>query len=354
MKRIISLLITVLMIGSLIVSCGQKPSEPQQPTGTPQVTGTPTPEKKMIVAMVTDTGGLGDKSFNDLAWKGITKFVEENGDEAESKVAQSKQPEDYQPNLTSMAEAGVDITFAVGYLFEKALGEVADANKDSKFAIIDTVVQKPNVASVTFKEHEGSFLVGVIAAKTTKTNKVGFVGGMTGDLIKKFETGFRAGVKAVNPEIQVLVNYTESFSDAAKGKEAALSQFNSGADVIYHASGGCGLGVIQAAQDKNLWAIGVDQDQSDLAPENVLCSMIKRVDTATYSIAKATLEGKFPGNSVTVLGLKEDGVGYSDNAGNTSAEAKELADKWAKAIVDGKVVVPEKEADLEGFSAKLE
>jgi len=344
MKKLMSLLIAVVMIGALFAGCAPK-------TETKPADTKPAPAKKFVVGMVTDTGGLGDKSFNDLAWKGIEKFVGESGDKADKKVAQSKQPEDYQPNLSSMAEAKVDLTCAVGYLFEKALGAVADQYKDSKFCVIDTAVSKPNVASVLFKEQEGSFLVGVIAAKTTKTKKVGFVGGMSGELIKRFEVGYRAGVKAVDPSIEVFVNYTESFSDSAKGKEAALSQFNKGADIVYHASGGCGIGVIQAATEKSLWAIGVDQDQSALAPKNVLCSMIKRVDTATYTVAKSASEGKFPGGSVTTLGLKEDGVGYSDNGGNTSKEAKDLADKWAKAIKDGKVVVPDKEDGIKNFTA---
>lgn len=349
MKKFVSLLVAITMIGALLAGCAPKnETKPAESTPAP---ASSQPAKKFVVGMVTDTGGLGDKSFNDSAWKGIEKFVDENKDKTDKKVAQSKQPEDYQPNLSSMAEANVDLTFAVGYLFEKVMGDVADQYKDKKFGIVDTVVNKPNVASITFKENEGSFLVGVIAAKTTKTKKVGFVGGMSGDLIGKFEAGFTAGVRAVDPSIEVLVNYTESFNDAGKGKEAALSQFNKGADVVFHAAGGCGIGVIQAAVDKGLWAIGVDQDQSALAPKNVLCSMIKRVDTGTYTIAKAALEGKFPGGKTTVLGLKEDGVGYSDLAGNTSKEAKDLADKWAKAIKDGKVTVPEKPDEAKKFTA---
>ena len=225
---------------------------------------------------------------------------------------------------------------------------------EQKFAVVDTVILDenekpiPNVASLTFAEHEGSFLVGTIAGLTTKTNKIGFIGGMKFPLIQKFEYGFRAGVKAVNPDAEVIVNYADSFEDSAKGKEIALAQNQMGADVIYHAAGAVGVGLIQAAEEKGFWAIGVDKDQSDLAPENVLCSMIKRVDTATYSITKLVKEGKFEGK-IFVYDLKNDGVGYSDKAGNLTDELKNTADKYKKAIIDGKIVVPSTEEEFNAF-----
>jgi len=297
--------------------------------------------------MITDVGGLGDKSFNDSAWDGMQKAGKELG--AEPKVLQSAKQEDYESNLGNMAQS-VDLSVAVGFLMEKAMQAAADQYPDKKFGIIDTVVQKPNVVSVVFKEHEGSFLVGAIAGLTTKSNVVGFVGGMDFPLIKKFEVGFRAGVASVNPKAKVLVDYTGVFDNPDKGKEVALKQYKQKADVIYHASGACGIGVIQAADEKGFWAIGVDKDQSAESKNNkVLCSMIKRVDVGTYTIAKSFADNTFQGGSQLVLGLKEEGVGYSDNGKNVAAEVAAVADKYKAAVIDGTIVVPTTEDELKAF-----
>jgi basic membrane protein A len=211
-------------------------------------------------------------------------------------------------------------------------------------------VDAPNVASLTFAEHEGSFLVGTIAGTATETDVVGFIGGLKFPLIEKFEYGFRAGVKAVNPDAEVLVNYADSFEDAAKGKEIALVQNQSGADIIFHAAGGVGVGLIQAAEEQDFWAIGVDQDQSRLAPDNVLCSMIKRVDVATFTISEEVINGNFqPG--VRVFDLHNEGVGYSDDAGNLTDELKAVADQYKEMIKAGDFVVPQTADEFEAFEA---
>ncbi|KPU26464.1 hypothetical protein TR13x_09900 [Caloranaerobacter sp. TR13] len=328
-KKIIALLLTTVLVLTLAVGCTSK-------------------TEKVTIGMITDTGGLGDQSFNDSAWDGLARAEKELG--IERKVLESDTADDYLPNLTSFAEENMDLIIGVGFLFSESMKTAAEQFPNQKFAIIDSVVDAPNVASLTFKEEEGSFLVGVIAGLATKTNKIGFIGGMKFPLIEKFEYGFRAGVKAVNPNAEVFVNYAGSFEDAAKGKEIALVQHEKGADVIYHAAGGVGVGLIEAAKEKGFWAIGVDKDQSSLAPENVLCSMVKRVDNATFYVAKAVKEGKFEGKVYT-YGLKEEGVGYSDKAGNLTQELKDAAEKYKKAIIEGKIIVPKTKEEFEAFKA---
>lgn len=328
-KKILSLMLVVMLVGTMLTGCAA-------------------PKEKMVIGMITDTGGLGDQSFNDLAWAGLEKA--EKDFKIERKVLESASADDYQPNLTSFAEEKTSLTIGVGFLFNEAMAAAADKFPDQKFAIIDSVVEKANVASITFAENEGSFLVGVIAGKATKTNKVGFIGGMEFPLIKKFEFGFRAGVKSVNPTAVVLVNYADSFTDAAKGKEIAISQNNQGADVIFHAAGGVGVGLIQAAEELGFQAIGVDQDQSHLAPKNVLVSMVKKVDVAVYEVAKTVNDGTFKGG-IANFNIANEGVGYSDKAGNLTPELKDLADKYSKAIGEGKFTVPGTEEEFNAFVA---
>lgn len=328
-KKIMSLMLVVVLVASMLAGCASS-------------------SEKMVIGMITDTGGLGDQSFNDLAWAGLEKAEKEL--KIERKVLESESADDYLPNLTSFSEEKVNLTIGVGFLFNEAMAQAADKFPEQNFAIVDSVVDKPNVASITFAEHEGSFLVGVIAGMATKTNKVGFIGGMEMPLIKKFEYGFRAGVKTVNPSAEVFVNYADSFEDAAKGKEIAISQHNKGADVIYHAAGGVGVGLIQAAEELNFWAIGVDKDQSALAPKNVLASMNKRVDTAVFGVVKSVVDGTFKGGVLT-FNAANDGVGYSDAAGNLTPELKEAADKYLNAIKEGKFTVPSTEEEFNSFQA---
>jgi basic membrane protein A len=347
-KKGLVLVLALVMVITMFTGCAAPaPAPAAEPT--PAATEAPTeaPKPALSFGMITDVGGLGDKSFNDSAWEGLQKAGKELG--VEPVILQSTKQEDYEANIGNMAQS-VDLSIAVGFLMEQAMKTGSEQYTDKKFGIIDTVVPTPNVMSVTFKEHEGSFLVGVIAGLTTKSNVVGFVGGMEFPLIQKFEYGFRAGVASVNPKAKVLVNYTGAFDNPDKGKEIALAQFKQKADVIYHASGACGIGVIQAADEKDFWAIGVDQDQSAVSKNNkVLCSMIKRVDVGTYTIVKAFADNKFEGGKAIELGAKEDGVGYSDNGNNLTAELKAAADKYKAAIVDGTIVVPGTADELKAY-----
>lgn len=305
--------------------------------------------------MVTDLGGLGDQSFNDSAYEGLKRAKEELG--AEIIVVESKAMTDYENNLRNLAEQGYDMIWGIGFLLADAVKNVAEEYPDLTFGLIDStfndadgnLVVLPNAMNVLFKEQEGSFLVGVIAALTTKTNIVGYVGGMQIPLIEKFEAGYIAGVRAVNPDIKILSAYTGKFDDPARGKEMAIAQFGQKADVIYHVSGACGLGVIEAAKEQGLWAIGVDSDQNHLAPENVLTSMMKRVDVGVFNGCKTVYDNAFvPG--VTTLGLLEEGVGYAPTTSeDVDAEILARVDELAARIIAGEIIVPETPADAKLF-----
>ncbi len=299
---------------------------------------------KFRVAMVTDIGGLGDKSFNDAAYDGLKLLQKQYG--IDIKVVESSKMEDYVPNLKSLADQKFDMIWSIGFLMQDALTEVAKAYPNQHFGIIDAEVKSPNVRSVLFKENEGSFLVGVIAGIDSKTHKVGFVGGMEFPLIKKFEAGYRAGVKAAYPKTQIFSQYVGAFDNPTKGKELAASQFAVGADIIYHAAGASGLGVIAAAKEKGegYWAIGVDKDQYNEGLVNgksrVIASMVKRVDIGVFNSSVEAMNGKFSGGTLE-LGLAENGVGVSESAKKTaSAKALARAEQFKKQIIAGKIKVP--------------
>jgi len=346
---------------SLLAGCGgakqpqnQTPST-QPPAGQEQQQQQPQQQEPakadFVVGMATDVGGLNDDSFNAAAYRGILRAQEELG--VDHIVIESQRPEDYITNLQTLIDGGADLVWGVGFMMQAAIDEMAQNNPDQKFGLIDEVVNQPNAASVLFKEQEGSFLVGFIAGKATKTNHVGFVGGVESPVIGRFEAGFRAGVKAANPDAVVDVVYAAAFDDATRGKDIALTMFNTGADVVFHAAGGTGQGVIEAAKEKNLFAIGVDSDQNHLAPNNVITSMIKRVDVAVFEVIKQTVEGNFPGGETVRLGLAEDGVGYADSTlwDKMPEGTKAEVDKWAQAIKEGKVVVPETPEEADTWTA---
>ncbi|MFO0599870.1 MAG: BMP family ABC transporter substrate-binding protein [Myxococcaceae bacterium] len=359
------------------------------PTGS---TPPPAEKKSKLVGLVTDVGGRGDQSFNDSALRGLEawaanqksvdgKYLPLSADERKASlpdelaprvtavpiiplVVQSKAQEDYQPNLQLVVDQGADLTVGTGFMLENAVETVAKQNQGAKFLLIDsplmdakgTPIALPNVRTVVFKEEEGSFLVGALAGLVSKEGKIGFVGGMEIPLIKKFEAGFRAGVKTTNPKATVLVQYTGSFDNVAHGKQAAQDLVSKGCEVVFHAAGSDGNGVIQAIKEaraagKGVYVIGVDSDQSHLAPDAVLTSMVKRVDLAVWQAASDLTAGTFKNGDLS-MGLKEGGVTYApvriDFPGKAEALAKVEALK-AK-IVGGEVKVPSNVADLEAFT----
>ncbi len=355
MKKIVALMATVAMTASLLVGCAGGGNDDK---GTASE-GKETPKTEVSVGLSTDEGGLNDKSFNQSADEGVKRAEKEFGVKYTPIEAQKK--EDYEPNLQSLIDGGSDLTLAIGFQLADAVKAVAGNNPDSKLCIIDSEVKDAsNVMSITFKEEEGSFLMGVIAGLTTKTNKVGFIGGKDFDTINKFESGFAAGVKAVNPEAAAglisadgknpgtTVKYADSFADTNKGKELATSLYGAGCDVIYHAAGGCGIGLFQATKElkeagKDVWAIGVDMDQAVSLPEFkdvILSSMMKRVDNATYDATKAVIDGTFKAGHVE-LGIAEGGVGMAETTkNNTAPDVIKKAEEFEAQIKDGKIKVP--------------
>lgn len=301
---------------------------------------------KPRVAIVFDVGGLGDQSFNDAAYEGLMRVQEELG--AEIRYVESRTPSDYEPNLSMLAREGYDVIWSIGFLLEDAVRKTAVQFPETRFGIIDSAFSDEeyetsltNVLGVLFKEHEGSFLMGVLAAETTESNTIGFVGGIQIPVIERFEAGFTHGVWSVDPSIKVLINYTGAFDDPAKGKAAADSMARMGADVIFHAAGATGLGVIESAEEQEIWAIGVDSDQHHVAPDSVLNSMIKRVDIGVFEGTKMMLEPDFKAHTEN-LGLAEGGVGLAPaESNNASEEATAAALEWGEKIGSGEHVVPE-------------
>ena len=294
-------------------------------------------------AVVYDMGGKFDRSFNEGVYNGVEQFREETGiSYREFEVTNEGQREQA---LERMARAGSDIVIAVGFAQAPPLEDVAARYPDTDFTIIDAVVDLPNVQSVVFKEHEGSFLVGVLAAMASETGAVGFVGGMDIPLIRNFACGYEQGAVHQNPDIEVIENMTgttpSAWNDPARGGELARSQFDRGADVVFAAAGGTGIGVYQAAEDTGNLAIGVDSNQNYLHPGTMLTSMVKRVDVAAYNAFTDSLAGTWePG--LQNLGLAEDGVGWADdeyNADLITDEMRARVEEIREAIVSGELNV---------------
>ncbi|WP_416826817.1 BMP family lipoprotein [Ectobacillus polymachus] len=315
------------------------------------------------VGMVTDVGGVDDKSFNQSAWEGLKQFGKDNGlkENEGYRYLQSTQSSDYEPNLTKLAQQNYNLTFGMGYLMQDSVAKIADQFKNNQFAIVDSVVNKPNVTSITFKENEGSFLVGVVAAMTTKSNKVGFIGGVKSPLIQKFEYGFMAGVKSVNPKIEIVSEYADAIDKPEKGSVLASAMYGQGVDVIYHASGATGNGVFTEAKNRKkagqqVWVIGVDRDQSQEGmPENVtLTSMVKRVDVAVADVAKEAKDGTLKGGSVKEFGLKDKGVDIAPTQDNVSKAALAKVDEFKKQILNGTIKIPATEQDYKTYEASLQ
>lgn len=318
------------------------------------------------VSMVTDEGGVDDKSFNQSAWEGIKAWGEGHGLSKGNgfDYAQSNETAEYMPNITRFVRDEYDLIFGVGFKLKEDLQTAAEQYKESNFAIIDEVVDAPNAASITFKEHQGSFLTGVAAALKTKTNKVGFVGGIESPLITKFETGFIAGVKSVNPDIEVDVQYAESFTDPAKGKIIATNMYDNGVDVIYHASGGTGNGVFNQAKDMKqndpeleIWVIGVDRDQFEegqIGEYNVtLTSMVKRVDVAVQDVINRGMNGEFPAGEILEYGIEENAIAISETNEAMTEEIISAVKEWEEKILNGEVEVPQTTEELEEYVDSL-
>jgi basic membrane protein A len=329
-------------------------------TPTETATATATPMDPTNIGMVYATGGLGDGSFNDQAQQGLF-----DAEEDFPIASQASQPEEasqfntFQRQFAESSDPDYDLICCIGFLQTDALATTSENYPDQSFMLVDSVVDAPNVASYTFAEHEGSYLVGQMAGLLTTrefaagagstdpdASTVGFVGGVESDLIGKFEAGFTAGVTAADEDVDVITNYVGDFSDPTGGREAALAMYDSGADIVYHAAGNTGTGVFRAARDRERFAIGVDRDQSVTLPDFqdvILASMVKRVDTAVYGAIESVVEDDFDGGSVVSLGLAEEGVGavYGQQLGSeVPGDVQTAVSDARQAIIDGDVSVP--------------
>lgn len=347
----------LLAAGTLaLAACGSSSSGSSSSSAAPSesAASSSAPASDVKVGLAYDIGGRGDQSFNDAAAAGLDKAASEFGVEVKELEATAGETDaQKEERLRSLADGGYNPIIAVGFAYAVALGKVAPDYPDVNFAIVDDASlseKNPNVTSLVFAENQGSFLVGAVAAQASKTGNIGFVGGVNVPLIQKFQAGYEAGAKAVNPSIKIQVKYlTEppdfsGFGDPAKGKTAAEGMFQNGADVVYHAAGGSGSGVFAAAKAAKGLAIGVDSDQYLTAPADVkdviITSMLKRVDVAVYSEIKSAVDGS-PLTGVQTFDLSKDGVGYS--VSNPAVDPyKAKTDELKQQIIDGTITVPDK------------
>lgn len=348
------LLVLALVFAGMVFANGKKESAPAAE------------KSKVIIGMVTDVGGLGDKSFNDGSYQGLLKAKADFGIDA--RVVQSKQQTDYIPNLSGMASDGANVVFAIGFLMADALVEAAQNNPDTRFAGIDIFLDPSkapkNAQGLLFKEQQSGYVAGVVAGLMTKKyasaskrlndkNVVGMVLGMDIPPVERYQAGFYAGVKSVNPDCKVLSVVTGTFTDQAKGKESALAMIQQGADIIFQIAGLTGLGAINAANEAGVAAIGVDVDQNYVAPDAVITSAIKGITNAVYLTIKDDLAGKFQGGGDRTFGIKDGAAGISPFHNWDSIVPAEVKTAVQKAIDDlksGKVVAPttRKEAGYKG------
>ncbi|WP_445479695.1 BMP family lipoprotein [Lysinibacillus irui] len=356
-KRKFGLVLTSVLAASAILgACGAKDDE-KPAKENDNASGGDKTEEAFSVAMVTDVGGVDDKSFNQSAWEGVQAYGKEHGlkkGDGGFDYLQSKSDADYDANLNALLRRDFNLIFGIGYMMEDSMAAISEENPDGQFAIIDAEVKADNVVSVLFKEQEGAFLAGVAAAKMSKSGKIGFVGGVDIPVINRFEAGFIEGAKAVNPDIVIEDKYTGAFDKADVGKITANGMYSSGVDVIFHAAGATGNGVFSEAKERkkkdpnaNIWVIGVDADQYEEGKVDdktnvTLTSMLKGVNTAVVDISNRAKNGDFPGGETLVYGLAEDGVKLADSRGAIPEDVQKVIEEYKEKIAKGEIKVPEK------------
>lgn len=297
------------------------------------------------IGLITDVGGVNDGSFNQSAWEGLEKAGEELG--VEVNYLESATDADYQPNMETFVDEDYDLIISVGYMLADATREAAEANPDTKFAIIDdSSIDLPNVTSLMFKAEQASYLVGYVAGLTTKTNNIGFVVGMTNETMNQFGYGYCAGAIDANPDITVQQFNANSFADSATGKTMANTAITNGADIVFQAAGATGLGVIEACQEAGVYAIGVDSDQSSIAPKTVLTSAMKRVDNAVYDAVQELIDDKLEGG-VQTFDLAAGGVDIAPSQDLISDDVIKAVDEVKEKIISDDVVIPDNKDDFE-------
>lgn len=328
MKKILTLLLTFILVIGTLAGCAKKPA--------PAPGGNANGEKKLKVALVY-AGFLGDKSFNDSAHEGALRAVKDYG--IELKEMESKEPTEWESNFVAMAADGYDLVIGVSTQLQEIMAKHAPEFPNTKFALIDGVTAGDNVVSSTFAQNEGSFLAGAAAAMfTTKTDikgvnpdkTIGWVGGMDIPVLSDFFVGYEQGAKYIDPDIKILKSFAGTFNDPLKGKELTIAQFSQGADIVMNVASGTGTGILEAAKEQGKYAIGVDLDQDSVYPGSILTSMLKRVDNATYLAIESVVKGTFKGNTTTYLDISNGGVGLTD----MSVMKQALGDKFPQDILD--------------------
>lgn len=338
LKKMLALVLAVAMLLTL-AACGNKDSADDGTPDDGEDTDVPPVTETVKIGMVTDVGGVNDQSFNQSSWEGLQTLAAEDSS-FEVQYLESKTDADYSANIQTFIDEEYDLIICVGYMLADATREAAEANPDQLFAIIDdATIDLDNVACLMFSQQEASYLVGVVAGMMTESNTVGYVQGMVSETMNLFGLGYISGVLSVNPDATVLQYNANNFADSAAGSAAATDMVTKGADVIYHAAGGTGAGVISACADNGIYAIGVDSDQSYLAPETVVTSAMKRVDIASQDISKAVKDGTFTGG-VHTYDLANGGVDIAPTQDLLPAEVIEAVEAAKAGILSGEIVVP--------------
>ncbi|MDO5009548.1 MAG: BMP family ABC transporter substrate-binding protein [Intestinibacter bartlettii] len=339
LKKLFAIGLAFTMMTTLLVGCSGNKNEANSNSG----------DKVYTVGMVTDTGGVNDESFNQSTWEGLQKAEEKYGsDKVKVKYLESTQDADYVPNIETFVEEDLDLIIGVGYKTSDAIKEAAENYPEKQFAVVDHSYenQPENVTSLVYEDNTSSYLVGLIAGKMTKTNKVAFIGGMESVVLARFQYGYMAGVKAANPECEVIVRYANSYNDAALGKSIANQMHKDGVDVIFTAAGAVGTGAIEAAKENGKMAIGVDTDQNALAPNNVITSAVKNVDVSVIDLVGQLVDGSYKGGQVIVNTLAGGGVGIAESTSkNVPKDILKYVDEQAELVKSGEITVPENEKE---------
>ena len=341
-KKIVTIAMAGIMTASFLTGCGSNTES------------TNNGSDKVTVAMVSDVAGINDQSYNQSAWEGLERAKKELG--IEIKYLESKQDSDYATNVETLADEEVDLIIGVGSKLADTIKDAAENYPDQKFAIIDETYDEipSNVKSVLFESEQASYLVGLIAGKMSETKNVGFIGGLDIPVINTFKYGYMAGVKAADANCEIQAQYANSFNDQAKGKAITNQMISKGADVVFTAAGDVGTGSMEAIKEANKYGIGVDRDQSDLAPQNILTSAIKRVDVGMYETVKELVEGKFQGGTSTTYGLEQNGIGIADTTSNlVPQDVLDFVNEKIEELKAGKISVPKTEEEYNEFIKSL-
>ena len=341
-KKIATIAMAGIMTASFLTGCGSN-TESTNNGG-----------DKVTVAMVSDVAGINDQSYNQSAWEGLERAKKELG--IEIKCLESQQDSDYATNVETLADEEVDLIIGVGSKLADTIKDAAENYPDQKFAIIDETYDEipSNVKSVLFESEQASYLVGLIAGKMSETKNVGFIGGLDIPVINTFKYGYMAGVKAADANCEIQAQYANSFNDQAKGKAITNQMISKGADVVFTAAGDVGTGSMEAIKEANKYGIGVDRDQSDLAPQNILTSAIKRVDVGMYETVKELVEGKFQGGTSTTYGLEQNGIGIADTTSNlVPQDGLDCVNEKIEELKAGKISVPKTEEEYNEFIKSL-